>query len=758
MTGVSAGERNFHVFYYLVAGATPDEREHLRLEESTSFRYLSHHRTSTSSNLADAVKFNQLKEAFKTVGFPKKAVASICQILSAILHLGNLDFVVDRSKNMDSAIVKNPHVLDIVAEFLGVDSPSLEATLVNKSMLVGGEMCGVFLDAEGAAANKDDLARALYGLVFSWIGEYLNEKLCRDDFSTFISVVDFAGPAQSSSSHREGYSIDAFCVNLASERLRAFALEQLFEADKADYVAENVASLLPSLDTRYNSNTECIRLLTNTPGGLVHIVDDQSRRKGKTDSTMLKAMSKRWGNHSSFGSRDGDDGLGRPGTFLCAHWDGPVTYSVDNFLSHNSSAVSPTFVSLLGGSAPSVGIDGRSTPGARDQLSTGGSSLSFVRQLFTSGAVETVVHPKSEETIVGASQKVGPRRAPSTRRPKGRATALAVTDTEDDEVATKGATTSGRSIVNEFNDSLFLLLATLADTKSWHVFCLRPNDAQLPNQVDAKLLKHQIRALGIAELAKRLQGEWSASVEHKELWDRYRAIPPIAEEGSTLAPLMYRDKALRCREILGWSEREMAVGRNKVRFLVACAEVPFANPGPIGRSSLAMRLSDSLRTSFASTMSTNSSVAKIVPDGRPAPSWRIPTLPTSSNDQRCRVTTATTPRRLLPLPFLSSTRTAARTVRSTTSTATSTTRRTLATTSSSMPTAATTTRSARSRRRTTGSRCSTRATCPRRTCGASRRRRSWRRLGIRRRVTGGSRLRGSLRGGSRARSFRGAEG
>jgi chitin synthase len=35
-------------------------------------------------------------------------------------------------------------------------------------------------------------------------------------------------------------------------------------------------------------------LLTNMPGGLVHIIDDQSRRRGKTDTTMLQAMSKRF--------------------------------------------------------------------------------------------------------------------------------------------------------------------------------------------------------------------------------------------------------------------------------------------------------------------------------------------------------------------------------------------------------------------------------------------------------------------------------
>lgn len=573
VTNTVLGERNFHVFYYLAAGASAEERAHLQLEDSTGFRYLSYRRSSASSDAQDAVRFSQLKDAFKAVGFPKKAVASIFQILSAILHLGNVEFHIDRSRNSDSAVVKNTAVLEIAADFLGVQSDDLEYALTNKSTMVGGEMCAVFLDADGASANRDDLARTLYGLLFSWIGEFMNEKLCREDFATFISIVDFPGPAQAASSHRDGAGIDAFSFNLAAERLHAFTLSQLYESNKAEYSAEGIDRSLSGFGAAYNSNSECVRLLTHAPGGLVHIIDDQSRRRGKTDASMLKAMAKRWGNHANFQSREGDAALGRPGTFTCSHWDGPVTYSVENFLSDNSAAVSPNFVSLLGGSAPKVGTDGRTTPGARDQLSTGGSALSFVRQLFSSEAVQTTMHPKSEDTIVGANQKVAPRRMPSVRRPREKAV-NPFTDKAADEDEDGPAPSDGRSVVQEVNESITLLLNTLASTKTWNIFCLRPNDAQLPNQVDSKLLKHQTRSLGISELAQRLRGEWTANLELKEWWDRYSSVQPLADESAVLAPLTYRDKALKVKELLGFSEREMAVGKNKVSRAAAVRKRP----------------------------------------------------------------------------------------------------------------------------------------------------------------------------------------
>ena len=467
----------------------------------------------------------------------------------------------DKARSAESAVVRNPLVLERAADLLGVDTTALGLALTSKTLLVAGETCSAFLDPEGSAANRDDLARTLYALVFSWLGEFLNQKLCRDDFATFIALVDFPGPVHATS---DAAGLDAFAFNLASERLHAFALDQLFEKDKVEYAAEGVA--LSGLDKSYHSNAEVVRVLTHTPGGLVHIIDDQTHRRGKTDATMLTAMSKRWGSNSSFGSRDGDAALGRSGTFLCAHWDGQVSYSVENFLEHNSAAIPSHFVELLGGSTPAVGAGGCKTPGARDELSTGGSSLSFVRQLFASDAFQTTVHPKSEATIVGASQKVGPRRAPSTRR-KGHGVKV---DDDDEAPPAAAPAEAGSSVIKEFNDSLSVLLTTIAETNSWHVLCLRPNDAQLPAQLDARLVTRQIRALALPELASRLSGEWSANLGQKEWWDRYEAIDPLAESTSALAPLTYRDKASKGREIFGWTDREMAIGTSKVGVVSEC--------------------------------------------------------------------------------------------------------------------------------------------------------------------------------------------
>ncbi len=120
----------------------------------------------------------------------------------------------------------------------------------------------------------------------------------------------------------------------------------VFESHVEEYKNEGISRYVPTIP--YFDNAECVRLMSNMPGGLIHIMDDQARRAPKkTDQTMVEAFGKRWGNHSSF-KVGGMDRSGFP-TFTVNHFNGPVTYSSEGFLEKNQDALNPDFVSLLRG-------------------------------------------------------------------------------------------------------------------------------------------------------------------------------------------------------------------------------------------------------------------------------------------------------------------------------------------------------------------------------------------------------------------------
>ncbi|KAG6837153.1 hypothetical protein H0H93_013743 [Arthromyces matolae] len=544
--GAPSGERNFHVFYYLVAGASPEERQHLHLLDKTAYRYLGHRSAAGRTNGArddDELRFEQLKVALKTIGLSKRHVAQTCQLIAAILHLGNLEFTIDRGRNEDAAVVRNTELLDIVADFLGVPSPALESALSYKSKLVKKELCTIFLDPDGASDNRDDLAKNLYSLLFAWLNEYINQRLCKDDFSSFIGLFDLPGPQNLTS---RANSLDQFCVNFANERLQSWTQKRLFESHVAEYNSEGISRFVSQ--PSYFDNGECIRLLQNRPGGLIHIMDDQARRAPrKTDQTMVEAFQKRWGNHSSFktGSSDRNGNL----TFTINHFNGPITYSSESFLARNLDALNPDFVSLL------RGIDGQETSGSINP---------FVKGLFSAKAIATQAHPRNEDTIVAAQQAVKPMRAPSTRRkntvkrmPTLREAGDGIEEKEEVEEAFAGG---AACVAGEFKSALDTLFETLDEAQPWFVFCINPNDSQLPNQLEGRSVKGQVRSVGLADITKRSINVFEVGMTPAEFCDRYST----GLDAAGLSDGVALEKIQQARTVFGLADNDIVIGQHKV--------------------------------------------------------------------------------------------------------------------------------------------------------------------------------------------------
>ncbi|KAF8870157.1 P-loop containing nucleoside triphosphate hydrolase protein [Infundibulicybe gibba] len=548
VAGPPSGERNFHIFYYLIAGASPEERQHLHLLDKTTYRYLGQHTAPRANGGCDddTVRFDQLKVALKTIGLSKRHVAQTCQLIAAILHLGNLEFTIDRHCNEDATIVRNTDVLDIVSDFLGISPSTLESALSCKTKLVKKELCTVFLDLDGASDNRDDLAKTLYSLLFAWVNEHINQRLCRDDFTTFIGLFNLPGPQNLSSRPN---SLDQFCINFANERLQNWMQKRLFESHVAEYNMEGISRFVSQAP--FFDNSECIRLL--------QIMDKQARRAlKKTDHTMVEAFQKCWGNHSSFKAGTVDRS-GFP-TFTVSHFNGPVTYSSESFLDRNLDALNPDFVSLLRGAA--------------DGLEGTGSNNPFMKGLFSAKAIATQAHPRNEDAIVAAQQAIKPMQAPSMRRKNTTKRMPTLKegsgmpdiderDRDDEEalgvVGSMGGTGGSPCVAGEFRVALDMLFETLDKTQSWYIFCL-------PNQPEGRSVKGQVRSVGLAEIACRNINVFEVGMTPDEFCKRYKeSLDAIGvSEGSE------QERVEQARTAFGVDEKDIVLGQSKALLASSC--------------------------------------------------------------------------------------------------------------------------------------------------------------------------------------------
>ncbi|KAJ9086749.1 hypothetical protein DSO57_1000376 [Entomophthora muscae] len=340
VTSTAAHETNFFAFYQLLAGTSPEERSHFQLnQESSHYAYLRSTRTySTPSQLSN--EFKTLKSALRTVGFNPKFQSQLFQLLAAILHLGNIQFLnPNHQSGEEAALVRNFDVLETAADFLGLHATTLEGLLTYKTKLIKKEACTVFLDAEGAREQRDELSRCLYGLLFSWITEHINSRLSVKAQENFLGLLDLPGSVAGNQVNH----FQQFCANYANERLFHYLCYHVFESSTEAYREDGIQ--IPSVE--YISNQPAIHLLSRRTSGLVSILHRQANRSRgpASDTALLQAMLKEQEDEKD------DSFTANPSMsqFTVRHFFGVVCYSVEGFMDNNIAGVSPDFVQVFRG-------------------------------------------------------------------------------------------------------------------------------------------------------------------------------------------------------------------------------------------------------------------------------------------------------------------------------------------------------------------------------------------------------------------------
>ena len=105
------------------------------------------------------------------------------------------------------------------------------------------------------------------------------------------------------------------------------------------------------------------------------------------------------------------------------------------------------------------------------------------------------------------------------------------------------------------------LFDTLEEAQAWYVFCINPNDSQLPNQLEGRSVKGQVRSLGLSEIARRCANVFEVAMTPSEFVDRYRDTlqEMNVHEGDP------REQVEQTRTALGLEEKDIVLGMRMVR-------------------------------------------------------------------------------------------------------------------------------------------------------------------------------------------------
>ncbi|KAI8640656.1 chitin synthase-domain-containing protein [Parasitella parasitica] len=530
ITHTSGDERSFHIFYYVLHGSTPEEKSMLQLNDASSFAYL--FKTKEAARLAsglvmeDTEKYNELKALLRSLGISKATMLHISQIIAAILHLGNLQFIDDAANIQDSAIVKNTQELEITAELLGVETKALETCLTYQTKLIKRDLTTIFLNAEQAAVQRDALAEAMYSLLFSWLVESFNKKLCKPEFENFIGIVDFPGAAPMQTA-----SYDQFCMLYANERLHNFMLHQLFERNNQVY---SILNMPPQAQPSVNYNDTCVQLLDDAQHGLIATLCHQSTLPNSNPEKCVDTFKQHHRKNPCLGSKSG---MGTT-LFTIQHFTGTVAYSPVEFGTRTTETLCADFMSLFGADGTSI----NEAPTNR-----------LVTKLFSQKTIRLEKHPKSTHVVSG-QQSGKPHRSPSVKRKSGTATT-----TVDDTANTTNSSNASRA--GQLREGVQDIIQTLNTTKTWFVLCLRSNDLLLPHSCDSKKLVAQAKVFNLMALTIRAKREYTIHMELQEFCDRYMNLIHATSVELDAEP---REKWLALQDAFHWNDKMMIQDGEKV--------------------------------------------------------------------------------------------------------------------------------------------------------------------------------------------------
>lgn len=521
VVGPQEGERSFHVFYQVLAAARRafDEQEAGSCPECLGtgtwpasfvgllrvaggrgpqdFEYLAKSSCQDLAGHEEAEDFEATVVAMQDFGIPQEDIEGVLAAILAVLYLGNITFRAPANNSEGSEVWHQDGVDDplrVASELLGVEPHALEVTLCRRQMKVKDERSHAVItqirSIAQAVDGRDALARHLYGAVFAYVMERVNNVLgvrCPDPHQQmrakmeerlrvfgaqdgaakrrgrpdsalpFVGVLDIFG-----FEFFESNSFEQLCINFTNELLQQYFNEVIFEHEAALYSRERV-----QWDPQdFPDNKAIVELLAGDgrPGlsGVLPMLDEECNITAGTSESWCRKLASRYAGSKLFQAVKQ-----RQGNFIVRHFAGPVEYASSAFLPKNKDTLSADTIECMKG-----------------------SSRAFLRQRF-------LEHGRT----FGTQTAVSSGRVSVTRA-------------------------KAYSVSSEFRKQLKVLMDGIRSTSPHFVRCIKPNPQSLANCFHRRSVVEQLRYQGVLEAIRVSRAGYPVRLRHRDAVLDYRRIAP----------------------------------------------------------------------------------------------------------------------------------------------------------------------------------------------------------------------------------------